>query len=440
MLAAAGSAVGLGNVWRFPYVMGEHGGGAFLVAYLLSIAFIGLPIMMAELLIGRRTRRSPFNALCELARKQGASRLWGTVGLMAVLAGLVALALYSVIAGWALAYAVRTAGGVFAGVTAAGARSIFADLISDPENMLGWHTVFMVMTSVVVARGVRAGLEQAVKLLVPSLFLILLLLMGYAGWGGGLEAAVWYLFTPDFEAITADGVLLAMGHAFFTLSLGLGAIMIYGAYLPAEVSIAGASIKVALLDTLMAIMAGLVVFPILFANGLSSGEGPGLIFQTLPVAFGQMQGGGVFGTLFFILLLLVAWSSSISLMEPAVAWLTEHRRCGRGSAAIVVGTLVWLLGIAVLMSFGNWSFEFNFGGDIRNHGLFDILDISTSGFLVPLGAVVLALLVGHLLPLELLVAELGGRRGFGFRLWYFLIRYMAPAGVFLVFLDAIGVI
>ena len=271
ILAATGSAVGLGNVWKFPYIAGENGGGAFVLVYLVCIAVIGIPIMMAEVLIGRRGRQSPINTMRDLAAEEGANPHWKWLGWAGVLAGFLILSYYSVIAGWALAYVFRAAGGLFTGQTADGIQAIFKDLIGEPERLLAWHTIFIMMTMIIVARGVRSGLEQAVRLLMPALFVLLLVLMGYSWNSGYFEQGVNFLFRPDFSKITANGVLIAMGHAFFTLSLGMGAIMVYGSYLPRKISIAKTSIAISVADTTVALLAGMVIFPIVFANSLDRG-------------------------------------------------------------------------------------------------------------------------------------------------------------------------
>ncbi|MGB5716466.1 MAG: sodium-dependent transporter, partial [Gammaproteobacteria bacterium] len=355
ILAATGSAVGLGNIWKFPYIAGENGGGAFVLIYLFCIAVIGIPIMMAEVLLGRRGRQSPINTMRTLAAEEHVSRHWKWLGWAGMLAGLLILSYYSVIAGWALAYVFRTGSGLFTGLTADGVQTIFTNMVNDPERLLAWHTIFMVMTMTVVARGVSGGLEKAVKLLMPSLFVLLFVLVGYAWNSGGFYQGVSFLFQPDFSKITANGILIAMGHAFFTLSLGMGAIMVYGSYLPGTASIAKTCIAVSLMDTLVALLAGLAIFPIVFANGLEPGVGPGLIFQTLPIAFGHMDYGAFFGMLFFVLLVFAAWSSSISLIEPAVAWLVENRGMTRIFASVVAGLTTWLFGLLTVLSFNLWS-------------------------------------------------------------------------------------
>ena len=246
ILAATGSAVGLGNIWKFPYITGENGGGAFVLVYLLCILAIGIPIMMAEVMLGRRGRKSPVNTMRDLAKEASASPLWVWLGWLGVIAGFLILSYYSVIAGWAMAYVVRVASGTFEGATADGVSNIFSQFIADPEKLLAWHSLFMIVTMLVVARGVK-GLERTVKFLMPALFVILILLIGYAIDQGSFEEGVYFLFNPDFSKINSDGVLTAMGHAFFTLSLGMGAIMVYGAYLPSKVSIGSTVVLLSLI-------------------------------------------------------------------------------------------------------------------------------------------------------------------------------------------------
>jgi NSS family neurotransmitter:Na+ symporter len=440
ILAATGSAVGLGNIWKFPYIAGENGGGAFVLIYLLCIAVIGVPIMIAEISLGRKGRQSPLNTLRTLSAEMGGHPSWRWVGALGVVAGLIIISFYSVIAGWALAYLVRTISGVFVGVTGQGAESIFARLVTDPERLLAWHTLFMVMTMGVVARGVKSGLEQAVRVLMPALLFMLLFLVVFGSSTGKTAEAFYFLFAPDFSALTASGVLEAMGHAFFTLSLGMGAIMIYGSYLPSNVPIVKTSILIAVMDTVTALLAGLAIFPIVLANDLALGAGPGLIFQTLPIAFGQMPAGVLFGTIFFLLLVVAAWTSSISLIEPAVAWLVESLGMQRLRAAVWAGIAAWLLGIVTVLSFSLWAFEFEFGGKTRSNGLFDVFDILTSGIMLPLGGVAITLFAARVMKREVLVDELGGKDNTGFKIWYLLIRYVTPVAVLLVFLRAVGVL
>ena len=434
ILAATGSAVGLGNIWKFPYIAGENGGGAFVLIYLVCILAIGLPIMIAEIMLGRRGRQSPINSMRDLADEAGASKFWSWLGWLGVVAGFLILSYYSVIAGWAMAYVVRVASGVFEGVTADGVSNIFGQLIADPEKLLAWHSLFMMVTMLVVARGVK-GLERTVKFLMPALLAILILLVGYAMEQNAFEQGVLFLFKADFGKVTSEAVLIAMGHAFFTLSLGMGAIMVYGSYLPRKVSIGSTAVLIALADTVVALLAGLAIFPIVFANGLEPGSGPGLIFQTLPIAFGHMAYGSIFGTLFFILLVFAAWSSSISLIEPAVAWLVENKRMSRMRACIWVGLATWALGIGTVLSF-------NLTADIKlfDKTFFDILDYLTANIMLPLGGLSIAIFAGWVMSKENSASELQIKSPILFNGWLFLLKFVSPIAVAIVFLNAIDVI
>ena len=441
ILAATGSAVGLGNIWKFPYISGENGGGAFVLVYLVCIGIIGIPIMMAEVMLGRRGRQSPINTMRTLAYEEKVSPGWRWLGWAGVLAGFLILSYYSVIAGWALAYVFRAGSGLFTGLTADGVQSIFSNLVDEPERLLAWHTIFMVMTMFVVGRGVRSGLEKAVRLLMPALFVLLLVLVGYAWNTDAFQQGLEFLFKPDFGAITANGVLIAMGHAFFTLSLGMGAIMVYGSYLPDNASIAKTSITVSLMDTAVALLAGMAIFPIVFANGLEPGAGPGLIFQTLPIAFGHMDGGAFFGMLFFVLLVFAAWTSGISLIEPAVAWLVENHGMSRIYAAGVAGLATWAFGLLTVFSFNIWAdFKPLFMIPVfEDYTVFDLLDYLTANIMLPLGGLLIAVFAAGKMRRESSVEELAMGDGFLYKLWRMLVRYITPVAVVIVFLHAIEI-
>jgi len=434
IMAATGSAVGLGNIWKFPYITGENGGGAFVLVYLLCIAAIGIPIMMSEVMLGRRGRQSPINTMATLAAEAGKPKIWSMLGWFGVIAGFLILSYYSVIAGWALSYVFRTASGMFEGVTADGANSIFTSLVSDPEKLLAWHTLFMIATTFVVARGVKNGLEKTISYLMPMLFVLLIILAFYSMSTGYFMQGVSFLFSPDFSKLTAQSVLTAMGHAFFTLSLGMGAIMVYGSYLPQDTSIAKASILIALADTVVALLAGLVIFPIVFANSLEPGAGPGLIFQTLPIAFGQMEAGVLIGTLFFILLVFAAWTSSISLIEPAVAWLVENHGMNRIYASVSVGMATWFVGLGSMLSFNVWSEHRLFGLNF-----FDFLDYLTANIMLPLGGLFIVIFAGWIMKTEASKNELNTTKT-GYNVWLILSRFVAPVAVMVIFLSAVGVI
>ncbi|VAW90808.1 Sodium-dependent transporter, SNF family [hydrothermal vent metagenome] len=443
ILAATGSAVGLGNIWKFPYITGENGGGAFVIVYLICIALIGIPIMMAEIMLGRRGRQSPVNTMQTLAIESGHHPAWKYLGIMGVLAGFLILSYYSVIAGWALEYLTKAASGDFNGQTPDGINNLFANFIDDPKHLLLWHTIFMVMTFLVVARGVRGGLELAVKLLMPALLVILIILVGYSMNTTGFGAAVVYLFNPDFSALSWGAVLTAMGHAFFTLSLGMGAIMVYGSYLPRDASIAKTTFIIAFADTAVALLAGLAIFPLVISNNLEAASGPGLIFVTLPLAFGQMPYGTLFGALFFLLLAFAAWTSAISLLEPAVTWLVENRNIKRVTATIIAGIATWLVGILTVFSFQKDSpiiFTFNFVGDKKENGVFDVLDILTANIMLPIGGILIAVFAGWIMSREASRDELEMGEGNAYKTWRVLTRYIAPALVSIVILQLLGLL
>ncbi|WP_188862652.1 sodium-dependent transporter [Marinobacterium nitratireducens] len=435
VLAATGSAVGLGNIWKFPYITGENGGGAFVLVYLLCIAVVGIPIMMAEVMIGRRGGRSPINSMRILAERDRLSSRWKWLAGVGVLASFLILSFYSVIGGWAVSYVGTAASGQLSGQSAEVIGAIFSGLLGDPGKLLIWHSLFMALTMLVVARGLRGGLERAVTILMPALFVLLLLLVGYAMTTGHFGQAASFLFRPDFSSLTTEAVLVALGHAFFTLSLGMGVMMAYGSYLNKNVSIAKTSLLVSLMDTGVALLAGLAIFPIVFANGLEPGAGPGLIFQTLPLAFGQMPLGSLFGTLFFVLLVFAAWTSAISLLEPLVEWLEEQKGMNRLVSTLGAGSLCWLLGIASILSLNEWSGFAPLGMFAAFEGktVFDLLDYLTANILLPLGGLLVAVFVGWFMARQALENELS-LRGPWFGLWYGVLRYVTPVAVAIVFI------
>ena len=290
ILAATGSAVGLGNIWKFPYIAGENGGGAFVLVYLLFILAVGVPIMMAEVLVGRRGRQSPINSMREVAIEANHSPKWALVGWMGALAGFLIFSFYSVVAGWVLAYIAGMGNGDFIGMDGDTAGKAFNDLLADPQTLLIWHSVFVVLVMTVVMGGVNKGLERATRIMMPALFVLLLVLLGYSMTTGAFGQGFDFLFHFDPSELSWDAVLVALGHSFFTLSLGMGAIMAYGSYMPKKASIGSTVLTIAALDTVVALIAGLAIFPIVFANGMDPGAGPGLMFISLPVAFGQMPG------------------------------------------------------------------------------------------------------------------------------------------------------
>jgi neurotransmitter:Na+ symporter, NSS family len=435
MLATAGSAIGLGNIWKLPYMIGVNGGSAFVLVFIACIFFVGIPLMMTEILLGRRAQKNPLDGMQALANEAQASQYWKYLGGMGMLTGLLILGFYSVIGGWVLAYIFEAASGSFNQISASQSTINFDSLLASPIKLLFWHTIFMVMTMGVVARGVNSGLEKANNILIPALFAILLVLLGYSMSVGNMQAAYQFMFTPDFTKITPVAVLSALGHAFFSLSLGMGAVMVYGSYLQRNVSIARTTIYIALADTMLGLLVGLAIYSLVFANHLAPNAGPGLIFQTLPIAFGHMPGGGLIGTLFFMLVAFAAWTSSISLVEPAIAWITENTKTKRHTAALVLGIVVWLLGVTVVLSFNEWK-------DIKivfNLNIFETLDKLTSTILLPLGGLLMAIFAGYFMKKNHVQEELDLKDD-AFKLWRFTNNIIAPIAISAVFLYLFGVI
>ncbi|MFO7285512.1 MAG: sodium-dependent transporter [Gammaproteobacteria bacterium] len=424
ILALAGSAVGLGNIWRFPYLAGENGGGAFVLVYLVCVFAIGLPIMMSEVLIGRRGRRNPVRTMALLGEEESGTRAWGLVGLLGVFTGFLILSFYSVIGGWTVAYIVEAASGAFVSAGSEQVSQVFSDIVSRPLVAGTWHTVFMILTIGVVVLGVEQGLERAVRVLVPALVALLLVLLGYSMTTGRFLDGLVFLFEPRFEDLTGASVLAALGQAFFSLSVGMGAVMTYGAYLKDEESIPRSTVAVVLSDTSIALLSALVIFPIAFAHGLDPAAGPGLAFQSLPLAFGQMPGGVVVATLFFLLLSFAAWTSAISILEPAVAFVMETWNWTRPKAAIVVGAIIWAFGFATVMSFGPWS-------DIQfwRGTFFDNIDHLSNNIFLPIGGLVIVIFAGWVMARNSTADELDPQAGWGYRLWRFSARYVAPIAV-----------
>jgi neurotransmitter:Na+ symporter, NSS family len=435
ILAATGAAVGLGNIWKFPYLTGQNGGSAFVLVYVVCVATLGIPLMMAEILLGRRGRSTPIRSMQVLAEETNTTQWWQIVGWSGTLAGMLILSYYSVIGGWTVAYIFKSAGGTFSGASGQFAAETFTNFVGSGSTLFIWHTVFMVLTMGVVAGGVQGGLEKAVQFLMPTLFFLLILMVGYSMTTGFFGRGLAFLFTPDFSKLTGASMLSAMGQAFFSLSLGMGTMMIYGSYVPKDTSIASTTIIIALADTGVALLAGMAIFPIVFANHLEPGSGPGLIFQTLPVAFGNMTGGLAFGSLFFILLLVAAWTSSISLIEPLVTWLIETFGFSRIKAAVYSGVATWLLGLGTVWSF-NWWAELTFFGLT----FFDLLDFVTSNLMLPFGGILIALFAGWLMKAESTKSELKIHNPTLYLVWQALVRYIAPVAVFIVLLNAIGVL
>ncbi|MFM2481209.1 sodium-dependent transporter [Celerinatantimonas sp. YJH-8] len=453
VLAATGAAVGLGNLWKFPYIMGENGGGAFVLVYLICIVLIGIPVMMAEVYIGKEGRSTPAHAMAKVAQTHGLSKRWGLNGAMAVIAGFLILSFYAMIAGWAVAYIYYSADGQ---VSAAAGNAdvigtVFSGLLGSASKLILFTTIVIVAAVYVLSRGVNKGLEQAVRYLMPALFILLVIVMLYSCATGDFAGAFHFMFYPDFSKLSFNGVIIALGHAFFTLSLSLGIMVMYGAYLPEGTSIAKTSVAIAVADTVVALIAGLAIYPVVFAHHIAPGAGPGLLFKSLPIAFSNMPMGGFISTLFFIMVTFAAFTSVIALFESPVAYFVERRGMSRTGGAIVCGILIWLLSLGSIYSMtgADWATPskwaiFDFAGaqnlfGVIGHSFFDILDYVTANIMLPVGGFVTAIFVGWFMKSEKRTARsFEMQRGFGHYL--ICVRFISPLAILLVFLNAVGVL
>ena len=435
ILAVAGSAVGLGNVWKFPYTLGSSGGSAFVLVYVLAILFVATPIMIAEMIIGRHARASAPTALAKVAQDSGSSRHWGLLGWMGIFALFLVLSFYSVIAGWTAAYLVKSATGSLSGLSAVEVAAGFGDFTHNSGEVIFWHFLFTAVTIFIVSRGVKIGLERVVRVLMPALFITLIALVINSAFVGEFAKAFKFLFTADLSKLTPVVVLSAVGQAFFSVNVGIGAVLTYSSYLPQDVNIFRSSLIVTLGDTLVALLAGLAIFPIVFANNLDPGEGPGLVFVTLATAFAQMPGGSFVGAVFFVMLVFAALTSSISMLETMTARAIEIRGMTRNKAVIVIGSGTFLMGLVTVFSFSAWENVYlldaipTFAGKTP----FDLIDYLVSNVLMPLGGMLYALFAGWWLSKDTSIYEMGAGESGVFKLWLVLVRVVAPLAVAAVF-------
>ena len=437
VLAAAGSAIGLGNIWKFPYIAGENGGASFVLVYLICIAVIGLPVLIAEILIGRTTQRNPVGAFYKLSK----SKFWASLGGMGVVAGFLILSFYAIIAGWSIGYIIESINGnFFLWPDPTASAEHFNSLVSNVYWTMGYFAFFMILTIVIVFAGVQRGIERASKIMMPVLFILLVVLMirglTLPGAGKGVE----FLWNPDWSKITASTILLALGHAFFTLSLGMGAMLTYGSYMSEEDNVPSAAFQIVILDTLIALIAGMAIFTSVFSVGLDPAAGPGLIFHTLPGVFTKMPGGYFFSILFFIALAIAALTSSISLLEVVVSYFVDELKWKRHKAAIVLGIIIFLIGVPSALSFNLLSDFRIFGYDI-----FDAVDRLASNILLPLGGLLISIFVAWVWGFDKVIPNLkkGAEKLFEnypwvLSFWKIFIRYLSPVLIFLVFLHSVG--
>ena len=439
ILAAAGSAIGLGNIWKFPYIAGENGGASFVIVYLICIAIIGLPVLIAEILIGRTTERDPVGAFYKLSK----SKFWASVGGMGIVGGFLILSFYAIIAGWAMGYIVEAvSGNFFSFPDPASSADHFNDLVGNIFWIIGYFLLFMIITMLIVYAGIQKGIERASKIMMPILFLLLLILMIRGLTLEGAENGLEFLWNPDWSKINPQSILIALGHAFFTLSLGMGAMLTYGSYMSKKDSIPNSALQIVVLDTLIALIAGVAIFTSVFAVGLDPAAGPGLIFHTLPSVFYKMSGGYIFSILFFILLTIAALTSSISLLQVVVSYFVDERQWNRHTAVSVLGTFIFLLGIPSALSYNVLS-EFTIFGK----NFFDLVDFLASNIILPLGGMLIAVFVGWVWGFDKVLINLreGAENLFEnypwvISFWKIFLKFFSPILIFLVLLHSIGIL
>ncbi len=436
IFATAAAAVGLGNIWRFPYLAGENGGGAFVLIYLFFVVALGIPLMTSEVILGRMGRSNPARALQNVAVSVHRSPHWGWLGGLTILAGYLILTYYVVISGWVLDYFFRGVLGQFRNSTEMSAINEFTLLQSNPWQMFVTDTVITGATIGVIALGIKRGLERTVLFMFPGLLLLLLILIGYAMTTGHFQEAVRFLFKPAWHEVTARVALIALGQAFFSLNIAMGIIIMFSAYLPKNIPIAGSVVAVCLMDTAVAVLSGLVIFPVVFANHLAPSAGPSLIFRTLPLAFGHIPYGNFIGALFFLLVLFAAFTSTISLLEPAVAWLMEKYKLSRIKAVGLAGIVCWMLSLGTIASFSHGEHFHIFGVTF-----FRAIDFMTSDVMLPIGGILIAVFTGWLLPSKSIEETFGwSSKNFWFRCWRFIKRYFAPIAIGFILLMSLRIL
>ncbi|MCC7412476.1 MAG: sodium-dependent transporter [Gammaproteobacteria bacterium] len=435
VLAAAGSAIGLGNIWRFPYLAGENGGGAFVLLYLACAVFVAVPILAGEIMTGRHGGQSPINTMRDIAVSNGASRRWGLGGLLAMGISFVVMTFYSVIAGWSLEFGLDAAIGRFRGLDQAGTTAIYDGLLANPWRQTLWHTVFMAANIFIVGHGLHRGIEVASKWMMPTLFALVIGLLAYALVVGDPVAGARFMLMPDFSRLKPETVLLATSQAFFSVTIGAGAMMTYGAYLPRHTSIPATTALIVLADTAVAVLAGLAIFAFVFAYDLKPAQGPGLVFVTLPIAFGQMPGGSIVGAAFFILLAMAALTSLIATLEPIVAYAEERWGINRWTTTIGVGGAAWLLGFGSVLSF-NVLADFHplaFIGAFADKTIFAASEYLSLTLLLPLSGLIVAVFAGWIVPRSVSVAQMGLGDGLRYRIWRVVVRWFGPLMVVAIY-------
>lgn len=426
--AAAGATIGLGNFWKFAYLAGENGGAVFVVAYLICVVLVAAPVMIAEVVLGSRGRANPIETMHDVALEAAVSPWWQSIGWAGAIAGLLVLSYYSVVAGWGIAYIGKMYHGEFTAGSPQLAGDGFVAMLSSPMELIKWQGVFLLMILVISAAGIRRGLAWIMRGLLPIFFVLLLALVFYSSRVGNMKAALHFMFAVKLSQLTPEVMIQALGQAFFSLSIGVGAMLAYGAYVPDKRSITAMVAGVALMDTVVSLLAGLAIFPLVFSFNMAPAMGPGLMFVAMPYGFGNMIYGHYFGALFFVVVVIASLSSGVALSEAAISWVAERFGWWRPAAALVVVLLVGVLGLATVFSFNLWETV-----RIWDMTPFEVVDTLVANVLLPLVGLAIAVFVGWKIRPEVLRDELYVEGDHLFSLWYTVLRYIAAPGVLIVF-------
>ena len=428
ILAIAGAAIGLGNIWRFPYVAGENGGSLFFLLYIIFVVLLGLPVMIAEIVVGRAGRASPASSLRQLAVRAGRTRHWSKLAWLGTLAATMILSFYSVVSGWVLHFFIQSLSGEFSANSIQSAAKGFQQLLESPGQVIFYHGLFIVMTVAISGRTVSKGIERLNNWLMPLMYLILVILLIYASRFTGFSVALDYLFAFRPEAVSGGVILEAMGHAFFTLAIGACCLMAYGAYMPERQSVVKAVLIVALLDVLVAVMVGVATFAVVFTEELSVAQGPGLMFITLPFALAQMPFGSLILPLFFLLLVMAVWTSAVNLAEPLVVVMSRLCSGFRGTGAVMAGVIIFLVGLIPGLSFSLWKHI-----SVDGKTLFDLYTAFATQAMLPVVGLLVLYFSGYIMEKKVLVEQLG-MDGKWLQFWQFLLRRVSPVLLLLVIL------
>ncbi|HLZ98978.1 MAG TPA: sodium-dependent transporter [Steroidobacteraceae bacterium] len=437
-LAAVGAAVGLGSIWRFPYLTGAYGGSAFVFVFILACLAIATPLLTAEFIIGRRSRRNPSEAAGEVAASFGRSRAWNAIGILGTAATFCIMSYYTVIAGWVLAYTWTLISGELTSLPRRAVERHFQEFLSDPLRVGAWHLAFVVLVGGISARGVNRGIELANKIRAPGLLVLLLILDAYALTTGDVRRGIAFAFAPDFGKLSARVVLAAIGQAFFATGVGMAMMLAYGAYVPRGASLVRAALVISGSIVLVSLLATLMIFPLVYRYDLNPAQGTELVFSVLPIAFSEMPGGRAVGALFFLLLVLAALTPSLAGIEPMVAWLAQRRGLSRSKSALIAAAAVWILGIGSVLSFNAWAHWHPLSGieRMRDMTVFDVLDFVSSNVMLPVGALLTCIFIGWRLPRSLADSELPEETPGVRRLVLYLLRYVCPLGIVAVLVAA----